>query len=81
MPWGTEICATRQVSRLAALLRQLHHFWGRDPGLAAPVSTPVIAAKRPIQVRRFRALPDVRVVNSSILERNSLRIGEVFALL
>jgi hypothetical protein len=28
-----------------------------------------------------RALLDVRAVNSSILERNSLRTGEVFALL
>jgi hypothetical protein len=26
-------------------------------------------------------LPDIQAVNSSILERNSLRIGEVFALL
>jgi hypothetical protein len=28
-----------------------------------------------------RALLDIRAVKSSILERNSLRIGEVFALL
>jgi hypothetical protein len=28
-----------------------------------------------------RAFPDSRAIKSSILERNSLRIGEVFALL
>jgi hypothetical protein len=39
-----------------------------------------IPAKRPIQVRRSRALLDIRVVKSSILERNVLRIGDVFAL-
>ena len=38
------------------------------------------AAADPDPVIR-RALLDVRAVNSSILERNSLRIGEVFALL
>ena len=74
-------------SQAAPSTAALHAVWPLtiqaqgEQVLLPPVCTPVIAEKRPIQVRRFRALLDVRVVNSSILERNSLRIGEVFALL
>jgi len=45
-------------------------------------ATRLIAARRPIPgPLTGRASLDIRSVNSSILERNSLRIGEVFALL
>ena len=51
----------------------------RQASLTAPVCTPAIAARRPIS-SDSRAVLDIRVVKSSILERNVLRIGEVFAL-
>jgi hypothetical protein len=52
-----------------------------DPGArGAGLCTPFIVEKRPIQVRISRALLDIRVIKSSILERKVLRIGDVLCL-
>ena len=48
--------------------------------IEASVAKSIIAAQRPIPPLIRRALLDIRAVKSSILERNVLRIGDVFAL-
>jgi hypothetical protein len=52
----------------------------RGTSLAARSALPSSLRSGRFQFRRSRALLDVRVVKSSILERNVLRIGDVFAL-
>jgi hypothetical protein len=50
-------------------------------GLVAPGLIAVIAAESPIPVQSFAApFLDIRAVKSSILERNVISIGDVFAL-